>query len=67
MMAAELAQTWFEKLGIVVAARKVLAGEHPGYRQDFDADLFDLQLRMSSAFAKLYRLKPPSCLQIRNE
>ena len=58
MMAAELAEKWFNQLEIVVAARRVLAGEYPAYRETFDADLFDLQFRMAHEFAKLYRLKP---------
>ncbi len=60
MMAAELAETWFDKLEIVAAARRVLAGEYPAYRETFDSDLFDLQVRMAKEFARLYRLKPPS-------
>jgi hypothetical protein len=58
MMAAELAEKWFNLLEIVAAARRVLAGEYPAYRETFDPDLFDVQLRMAREFAKLYRLKP---------
>ena len=59
MMAAELAEEWFDQLEIVAAARRVLAGEYPAYRETFDDDLFSMQLRMADAFARLYRLKPP--------
>lgn len=62
MMAAELAKKWFSHLEIVAAAGRVLAGEYPAYRETFDADLFDLQLRIASEFARLYRLKPPGSL-----
>jgi hypothetical protein len=58
MMAAELAEKWFDLLEIVVAARRVLAGEYPAYRETFDADLYGLQFRMGQEFARLYRLKP---------
>jgi hypothetical protein len=66
MMAVELAETWFDQLEIVAAARRVLAGEYPAYRETFDEELFDVQIRMADAFARLYRLKPPTDSLARN-
>jgi hypothetical protein len=52
---ADIADTWFEYLDSVHAARKVLAGEHPG-SQIFNEERFEKRLRLTREFARLYQL-----------
>jgi hypothetical protein len=54
---AELAQQWLEELELVHAARRVIAGQFPGYRKRLDDAALNRKLRLVSTFAKLASVK----------
>lgn len=57
LLAADLAESWFDRLDIVRAGRSLGNGEHPG-EDAFDERLFAGRLRIIDRFAKLYGLRP---------
>jgi hypothetical protein len=54
---ADLAQTWFEELEAVVAARRVIDGQHPNRRQRLDDSALKRKLQIAGAIASLARVK----------
>jgi hypothetical protein len=56
MISADLARSWFDGLEVVVSARRVIAGQHPGAPSRLDDAELDRKLRMVDHVVKLARL-----------
>jgi hypothetical protein len=57
LMAADLAGIWYQDLEIVDAARRVIAGHHPGYAKPIDDAALNRKLRLVSTMTRLARVK----------
>ena len=52
-IAAELATLWYDDLGLVHAAQRVIAGQFPGYPKCVDEAALNRKLRLVDAIVKL--------------